>query len=111
MPTPTTETDTSVTIGAEAIRALNRRLHERDGDDYRASPEDLAQAVLSTIPQAILEAAPLYSLNLDHLDREDAHFAAAGGFSLKMHRGEWMERGRPSRIWITVQEPDALSAP
>ena len=95
--------------GAAAIRALNTRLHARDGDGYKASPEDLAQAVLSTIPDAIVEEATLYPLKLDTVDRESAHFAAAGGLRLEMHRGEWMDRGRPASIWITVQE--TLSAP
>ena len=56
-----------------------------------------------------IEDGYLYTLKLDTVDRESAHFAAAGGFRLTMHRGEWMERGRPAAIWITVQE--ALSAP
>lgn len=32
---------------AERIRALNRRLAARDGDGYRASPEDQAKAALN----------------------------------------------------------------
>lgn len=68
-----------------------------------------ATAAFSVVPEAILEEATLYTLRLDTVDHDEAHFAAAGGFRLSMHRGEWMERGRPVNIWITVQE--ALSAP
>lgn len=102
-------TNQSVLDGAEAIRALNRRLAARDGDGYRASPEDLAAAVLSTVPEAEVEEAHLYALSLDSVDRETAVFTAAGGMSMTLHRGDWQDRGRPSRIWVTIQT--ALYAP
>lgn len=95
--------------GAEAIRALNRRLSARDGEGYRASPEDLAAAVLSTVSDVEVESAHLYAVTLEDLDREAAVFSAAGGLSLKMHRGDWVDRGRPAHIWLTIQT--ALYAP
>jgi len=98
----------TITDAAEAIRALNRRLHERDGDDYKASPEDLAAAALSVIPDAILEEAPLNALHLERLDNDYAHFGAPGGMSLALHRGDWVERGRPSRIVISVLDLEPL---
>ena len=101
--------DQTIEDAAEAIRALNRRLAERDGPDYKASPEDQARAVFSVLQDAVVEHATLYTLKLGTVDREEAHYAAAGGFRLSMHRGEWMERGRPASIWITIQEP--LSGP
>lgn len=47
--------DHDIAAGAEAIRALNRRLAERDGPTYRASPEDQARAVL----EALVDNEPL----------------------------------------------------
>jgi hypothetical protein len=104
MPTPTAEHPLH-----EAVTAAIDALLDNYAPGDTPEAERLAQVALAAIPEAIVEHATLYALNLDHVDREEAVFAAAGGFHLTMHRGEWMERGRPARIWITVQ--DTLSAP
>ena len=48
-PTGASTDEQLVADAAEAIRAENRRLLARDGDGYRASPEDLARAALSVV--------------------------------------------------------------
>lgn len=68
------------------------------------SAETLVDAALSALQDAIVEHATLYALALDHLDRDSAVFNAPGGLSLAMHRGDWADRGRPAKVWITVQD-------
>lgn len=89
---------------ADAIAAINALTGRRNASRQPVTSEDLAAAALSVIPEAVLEDVPMYALSLDTVDRDEAHFAAPGGFRLSMHRGEWMERGRPVRIDIAVQE-------
>ena len=67
------------------------------------SPRDVAEVALAVLPEAIVEHATLYALSLDAVNREEAVFSAAGGLRLVMHRGDWMERGRPAKVWITAQ--------
>jgi hypothetical protein len=94
----------------EAVEAALDAVIDRHALGDTPSAETLAKAALDAIPEAIVEHATLYTLSLDTVDREEARFAAAGGFRLTMHRGEWMERGRPARIWISVQEAMEPSA-
>ncbi|QOP64791.1 hypothetical protein SEA_DELAGARZA_32 [Microbacterium phage DelaGarza] len=100
--------DQTIADAAEAIRALNRRLSERDGPDYKASPEDLARAALSVIPDAILEEAPLVVVTLQRLSEDEAEFAATGGPRLVLHKGDWVERGRPVRLHLSMLDLEAL---
>lgn len=73
-----------------------------------AGADDIARAALNAIPDAILEEAPLSALHLDRLDQEYAHFAAPGGMSLALHRGDWVDRGRPSRLHVSILDLGGL---
>lgn len=94
---------TDPTLLAAAMKAVDDLL---DGYAIGDTPEaeTLARTVLDTIPEAVVEEATLYALRLDHLSLDEARFGAPGGFTLTMHRGEWEERGRPTTVWITLQE-------
>lgn len=83
----------------EAVEALI----EKHALGDTPSAESLVEAVLSVVTDAIVEHATLYALSLDVVNREEAVFSAAGGLRLAMHRGDWMERGRPAKVWITAQ--------
>lgn len=100
--------DQTVQDAAEAIRALNRGLAERDGEGWQASPEDQARAALSVIPQAEMEEAPLYALMLNRLSVDEAEFTFAGGLRLVLNKGDWVERGRPSRLNLSIIDLEAM---
>lgn len=85
--------DQTVQDAAAAIRAISAA---------RPSPEDLARAALSVIPQAEMEEAPLYALTLNRLSVDEAEFTLAGGTKVVLHRGDWVERGRPSSLYVSI---------
>lgn len=84
-----------------AISAVERVLFEEHGS--AAGADQVVRAVLDLIPDAIVEQPTLYVLTLEAVDRETATYTAAGGMTLILHRGDWMERGRPAKLWVTAQ--------
>lgn len=100
--------DQTIADAAEAIRALNRRLSDRDGEGWQASPEDQARAALSVIPDAILEEAPMVVVLLNRLSDDEAEFTFAGGLRLVLNKGDWVERGRPSRLNLSIIDLEAM---
>lgn len=94
--------DQTVQDAAAAIRAITA---------IRPSPEDLARAALSVIPDAILEEAPLIVMTLNRLSDDEAEFTFPGGPRLVLHKGDWVERDRPTRLHVSIMDLAALSAP
>lgn len=72
------------------------------------SAESLARAALGVVPTAILEEAPLVVMTLNRLSTDEAEFAVAGGVRLVMHRGEWEERKRPTRLHVSILDLSAM---
>lgn len=101
-----------MTIDPQALEAatiaVERALFEEHGS--AAGAEAIARAALESMPEAILEEAPLNALHLERLDNDYAHFGAPGGMSLVLHRGDWVERGRPSRIVVSVLDLEPMRA-
>lgn len=92
--------DQTLQDAADAVAVLMRQSEGRPID--RGSAIEVAAAALSVIPQAHMEEAPLYALPLERLSHDEAEFAIAGGTRVILAKGDWVERGRPSSLYVSI---------
>lgn len=89
-----------------ATSAVAAALQEEHGS--AAGADDIARAALSVIPDAILEDAPMVVMLLNRVSDDEAEFTFAGGSRLVLNKGDWVERGRPSRLNVSIIDLQAM---
>ncbi|UVK61365.1 hypothetical protein SEA_GINGERBUG_30 [Microbacterium phage Gingerbug] len=101
-----------MTIDPEALQAATAAVNAViDAHALGDTPdaERLARAALESMPEAILEDAPLVVTTLNRLSDDEAEFTFPGGLRLVLNKGDWVERGRPARLHLSILDLGAIT--